>query len=291
MKNLYRSDSCGRAILPLRPVNIQRDCYAMATRADDSAEITLYGEIVEVRPVNLRTRKAIPGNFIIKAEFLKDLKAIEGVKKLTIRLDSLGGDAYASLLIYNRLRELQAKKIVQVDGVAMSGGSIIMCAGDTVRVNPGSLIMIHKTKSLLLGFYNSDELERVKRMLMAADNALAKAYSKRAGITEYEALELMSRETYMTGDEALKKGFADEIVTNEAAPAIAVSADHSTLYVNGRALAAMGYSLPESIPVVAAEGGKNENSQLTRHLMTEARVAACLSQPYLRMSEMMGRFL
>ena len=276
------------ALLQLEPVNIQRDCYAMATRSWDSAEITMYGKIVEERPVDLRTGKAIPGNFIIKAEFLEDLKAIEGVRKLTIRLDSLGGDAYASLLIYNRLRELKAKKTVQVDGVAMSGGSILMCAGDTVKVNPGSLIMIHRTKSLLLGFYNADELERVKRMIMAADKALATIYSKKAGITEDEALELMANETYMTGDEALKKGFADEIVTNEAAPVIAVSADHSTLFVNGRAFSAGGCSLPESLPVVAAEGGKSENSQLTRLLMAEAHGAACLSRPYHKTAEMMG---
>ena len=235
----------------LGPVRIQRGCYAMATRTDDSAEITMYGQIVEKRPRNFWTGKAIPGNFIIKAEFLEDLKAIEGVRKLTIRLDSLGGDAYASLLIYNRLRELKAHKTVQVDGVAMSGGSVIMCAGDTVKVNPGSLIMIHKTVSFLRGLYNVNDIDKAMGSNNAADKALAKVYSKKAGITEDEALELMANETYMTGDEALEKGFADEIVTNEAAPVIAASADHNTLFVNGRALAAMGYSLPESIPVVA----------------------------------------
>lgn len=242
-------------------VNIQRPCYAIATREGSSAEITMYGQIVDHRPKDFWTDTEMPGNFIVKSEFLEDLKAVEGVRKLTIRLDSLGGDAYASLLIYNRLRELKAKKIIQVDGVAMSGGSIIMCAGDTVRVNPGSLIMVHKSMALLWGFYNARDLERIKQSNDAMDKALAKAYSKKAGITEDEALELMANETYMTGDEALEKGFADEIVTNEAAPVIAASADHNTLFVNGRALAAMGYSLPESIPVAAPQAEEGNTAQ------------------------------
>ena len=160
------------------PVNIQRECYAMATREGNSAEITMYGQIVERRPVDWRTGKTIEGNFIVKSEFLEDLKAIEGVRKLTIRLDSLGGDAYASLLIHNRLKELKAKKVIQVDGVAMSGGSIIMCAGDTVQVNPGSLIMIHKCLALLIGMYNEDALNKVINSNQAVDKALAAIYTK-----------------------------------------------------------------------------------------------------------------
>lgn len=235
-----------------QPVNIQRECYAMATKEGNSAEITMYGQIVERRPMDWWTGKPIEGNFIVKSEFLEDLKQIEGVRKLTIRLDSLGGDAYASLLIHNRLQELKAKKTIQVDGVAMSGGSIIMCAGDTVKVNPGSLIMIHKCLALLIGWYNEDDLSKVSSSNQATDKALAAIYAKKTGLSVEELLSMMGNETYMTGEEALKKGFADELLENEDAPVIAASADHTTLFVNGRALATMGYPLPEGIPVALA---------------------------------------
>lgn len=235
-----------------QPVNIQRECYAMATKEGNSAEITMYGQIVERRPMDWWTGKPIEGNFIVKSEFLEDLKQIEGVRKLTIRLDSLGGDAYASLLIHNRLQELKAKKTIQVDGVAMSGGSIIMCAGDTVKVNPGSLIMIHKCLALLIGWYNEDDLSKVSSSNQATDKVLAAIYAKKTGLSVEELLSMMGNETYMTGEEALKKGFADELLENEDAPVIAASADHTTLFVNGRALATMGYPLPEGIPVALA---------------------------------------
>ena len=283
------------------PVNIQRESYAMATREGNSAEITMYGQIVERRPVDWWTGKTIEGNFIVKSEFLEDLKAIEGVRKLTIRLDSLGGDAYASLLIHNRLKELKAKKVIQVDGVAMSGGSIIMCAGDTVRVNPGSLIMIHKCLALLIGMYNEDDLNKVINSNQAVDKALAAIYTKKTGMPEDEVLALMGEETYLTGEEAVQKGFADELLENEDAPEIAASADHNTLFVNGRALATMGYPLPEGIPVAPAahaapqttqkppeesgEGGQEimannleelraQNPDLAESIMAEAKAAA-----------------
>ena len=243
------------------PVNIQRECYAMATREGNSAENTMNGQIVERRPVDWWTGKTIDVIFIVKSEFLEDLKAIEGVRKLTIRLDSLGGDAYASLLIHNRLKELKAKKVIQVDGVAMSGGSIIMCAGDTVQVNPGSLIMIHKCLALLIGMYNEDDLNKVISSNQAVDKALAAIYTKKTGMPEDEVLALMGEETYLTGEEAVQKGFADELLENEDAPEIAASADHNTLFVNGRALATMGYPLPEGIPVAPAAHAAHQTTQ------------------------------
>jgi ATP-dependent protease ClpP protease subunit len=221
----------------------------MALKEGNHAEITMYGQIVERRPTDWWTGEPIDGNFIVKSEFLDDLDAIKGARKLTIRLDSLGGDAYASLLIYNRLRELKAKKTVQVDGAAMSGGSVIMCAGDTVKVNPGSLIMVHQCASFLYGYYNGDALEKARQSNAAVDKALASVYAKKTGMDETEALEMMQQETYLTGEEALAKGFADELLENEDAPEIAASADHSTLFVNGRALATLGYPLPGGIPV------------------------------------------
>lgn len=129
-------------------VSIKKSVYAMATTdsAGDSAEITMYGDIYEEQPTNW-WGEPIEGQYILLSEFLEDLKQISSCKNITIRMNSYGGDAGASNMIHNRLRELArsgAKLTCIVDGVAMSGGSIIMCACDTVKVNPSSIIMIHK---------------------------------------------------------------------------------------------------------------------------------------------------
>ncbi len=63
-------------------INIKRDCYTMATVDGDSAEIIMYGEIVEQQPVDWWSGEPIEGQYIIESEFLKDLKAIEDKLKM-----------------------------------------------------------------------------------------------------------------------------------------------------------------------------------------------------------------
>lgn len=289
-------------------VNIQRDFYTVATLDGNEAEIVMYGEIVEERPRDWWTDEPLEGNYIVLDEFLEDLEKVVGATHITIRLNSIGGDAYAAIPIHNRLRELKAKKTVIVDGVAMSGGSLIMCAGDTVKVNASSLIMIHKCWSRIWGGYNADELRKMAESQDAVDKAQASIYRRKTGIGEEDILDMMADETYMTGSEAVEKGFADELMEGDALD-IAASADLATIYVNGRALRLTNplLNLPESVPTVKSddksvetninnkpaetggeEGGetmaknleelKAENPELAEQLMAEAKAAASLDE-------------
>ena len=190
-------------------VNIQRKYYTMATTDGETAEVTMYGDIVECRPTDWYGNP-VEGSFIIQSEFMEDLKQIENCKNITIRMNSCGGDASVSILIHNRLRELArngASLTCIVDGAAMSGGSLIMCACDTVRVNPSSLIMIHKCWTFLFGGYNADELRQVAESNDAYDNAQVSIYTRKSKLTETVVRHMMADTTYMTGKEAVEKGF------------------------------------------------------------------------------------
>ena len=50
-------------------VSIQRPCYAMASTDGQTADITMYGEIVETQPIDWWTDEPIPGQYIIESEF------------------------------------------------------------------------------------------------------------------------------------------------------------------------------------------------------------------------------
>ena len=163
-------------------VSIQRPCYVMASTDGQSADITMYGQIVDTQPTDWWTGEPIPGQYIIESEFLSDLQQVEHCSEITIRMDSVGGDAGVSILIHNRLRELAAKgtKLTCiVDGVAMSGGSLIMCACDTVKANPSSLVMIHKCWSLIWGNYNADELRKAADANDAWDKSQVSIYKRK----------------------------------------------------------------------------------------------------------------
>ena len=220
-------------------INIQRPCYAMASTDGQNADITMYGQIVETQPIDWWTDEPIPGQYIIESEFLNDLAQIEGCSQITIRMDSLGGDAGVSILIHNRLRELAAKGknlVCIVDGVAMSGGSLIMCACDTVKVNPSSLVMIHKCWSHVWGNYNADELRKAADANDAWDKSQVSIYKRKTGMSETVLLHMMADTTYMTGKEAVEKGFANELLDDAEPVAISASADRHTIFAKGHAL-------------------------------------------------------
>lgn len=237
-------------------VSIQRPCYAMATTDGQNAEITMYGEIVETQPVDWWTDEPVPGQYIIESEFLDDLNQLAGCNIITIRMDSLGGNAGVSVLIHNRLRELSAngtKLTCIVDGVAMSGGSLIMCACDTVKVNPSSLVMIHKCWSYIYGAYNADDLRKTADSNDAWDKSQVSIYKRKTGLSDTVLLHMMADTTYMTGKEAVEKGFADELLDDAEPLNIAASADRQMISCKGHALQLMpGAKLPDTIPLAKA---------------------------------------
>lgn len=289
--------------LVTKPAN--RNCFTLSvSKSGKEAEITMYGEIVKKRPTNWWTGRPVEGDFIILSEVLEELKKLDGVEHLFIRLDTLGGNAYASITITNRLKELKARKTIQVDGVAMSGGAMILCSatnpGDKVRINPGSLVMIHKCISELWGYYNADNLRSQADSQDAMDKAQLAIFKRKTGLEDDEIMSMMSSEATLTGEEAVEKGFADELIEGGPAMEIAASADRRTLFVNGAPFsfaAATGMAIPDSIPVSPAaqaaddiqppqedqnEGGnqtmaknleelRTENPELADSILAEAR--------------------
>lgn len=239
-----------------KPVNIDRGVYAMSMEDGQNAEITMYGQIVARQPTNW-WGDPIPGNYIVQSEFLADLESIGKAKSVTIRMNSLGGDAGVSILIHNRLRELAAKGMALaciVDGVAMSGGSLIMCACDRVKVNPASLIMIHNCWSTLWGGYNAAELREEAAACEAWDKAQTSIYKRKCGLDEAEITRMMAATTYMTGQEAIDKGFADTLLEDAQPLDIAASADGRSLFVRGREFhLCPGMFAPDDIPTAQPE--------------------------------------
>ena len=253
----------------MKPFQIKNNAYTLASRDGSSAELTLYGDIYEQQPTNW-WGEPIEGQFILLSDFLKDLDQIKGCKTLLIRINSYGGDAGVSNLIHNRLRELSrdgCKITCTVDGVAMSGGSLIMCACDTVRAHPNSLIMIHKGWSFLWGGYNADDLRDAARTMDAWDKMQVEIYKRKTGMSETVLLHMMADTTSMTGNEAKEKGFVDELIEDAEPLTIAASADGRSLFVRGKTMhLTPGMFAPDSIPTVTPD----EASPVEAHIETPA---------------------
>ena len=234
----------------LKPYNIVLD-------GDEGAKIDMYGEVVQTRPVDWWTGQPVEGNFIAVDEFLKDLEQLQGKDHVTVHINSVGGDFYAGLAIYNRLRNMDISVTTINDGLAASAGSIIFMAGDKGKrkVNAGSNLMIHGVLSFFYGYYNVKDLKDAIKTLEAHNKAGIAAYVEATGLDEETVKTAMSKDTYMTGKEAVEAGWADELITAEgAAPIAKLTPDKAQLMVNGHAVAACLFGkLPEGIPEMTAE--------------------------------------
>jgi protease-4 len=73
---------------------------------------------------------------------LRRLKKDESVKAVVLRIDSPGGSALASDLLWHELRELKKVKplVVSVGGMAASGGYYMACAADRIIAEPTSIV-------------------------------------------------------------------------------------------------------------------------------------------------------
>lgn len=233
----------------LKPYNI------VVNDDDNTATINMYGEVVETAPRHYLTGEPIPGNYIMQDEFLRDLDELAGKDHITIHINSVGGDMYVGIAIYNRLKGLAAKVTTINDGLTASAGSLIFMAGDTRKVNAGSNLMIHGAAGFLFGYYQTQDLRAAIKRLEAHNKAGINIYAERTGRPAEEIKPLVDRETWMTGQEAVDQGFADEVIDGSVAPiTMKLAPDKSCLMVNGMAVAARCFgTLPDSIPQMSAD--------------------------------------
>jgi len=220
-------------------------------KSDDEGEIILHGDVESAQPTDWWTGEPIPGEFITPEGFAEDLEKVKNKSKITVKLNSCGGDLYTGIAIHNTLKALSANINVIVEGIAASAASVIMCAGDTVSVFPGSLVMIHGVSAFLFGGYTVGDLEKSLKGMIAAEDAIANIYSVKTGRDIDELKRMITDETWMTGDQAIELGFADEMVEGAEDAAFSLQNDGKLLLVNGVSHSTAGMrNIPKTIPVL-----------------------------------------
>lgn len=205
--------------------------YNIVEKDDNTAEILMYGEVVESQPVDFWTGEPEQGMFIVLEDFLKDLGTLQIKDAVTVRINSIGGEVEAGVAIYNRLKEMNNVTTI-VDGLAASAASLILQAGSTRKIYNSSQVMAHSASVFVYGSYNSQELKGLQDMLAAANNQVIAIYQEKTGLSQEELKDMVEATTWMTGQEIIDNGFADEIITGKEAT-MCMSADRSFFLSNG----------------------------------------------------------
>jgi ATP-dependent protease ClpP protease subunit len=137
------------------------------------------------------------------------LYSLDG-EDVTVNINSPGGDMFEGLAIYNLLRQYSGKVTVKVLGLAASAASIIAMAGDEVQVGRGAFLMIHNCWVAVMG--NRNDLIQTAQDMAPFDQAMADIYAARSGQSGDDIAAMMDNETYISGSDAVDKGFADRLL-------------------------------------------------------------------------------
>ncbi|MDZ7732209.1 MAG: Clp protease ClpP [Acidimicrobiia bacterium] len=177
------------------PRNTSGRWYQIRNLDEDRVVVRIYDEI---------------GFFGVSAEdFASEIARLD-VGEIEVQINSPGGDVFDGIAIYNAIRTHPARVTTRVDGVAASAASVIAQAGDHRVMLQSSQMMIHEAWGLAIG--PADEMREFADLLDQQNDIIAGIYATRSGGEIDEFRSLMSAETWMTDQEAVDRGLADELV-------------------------------------------------------------------------------
>lgn len=171
--------------------------------ANETPEMYIDGEIVTDEYEDSDTSAA---------GFRDALKSLGDVKNINLHINSPGGSVFEGIAIYNMLKQNSAHINVYVDGLAASIASVIAMSGDTIFMPKNSMMMIHNPWTMAIG--NAKELRKQADDLDQIAKSSVQTYLDKAGdkLDEDTLKQLLDDETWLTADEAVQYGLADEVL-------------------------------------------------------------------------------
>ena len=167
--------------------------------SDDTRILRLEGPIDE---------ESFWGDEITPQMFRDELESGEG--DVTVWINSPGGDVFAAAQIYNMLMDYPHDVTVKIDALAASAASVIAMAGTKVCMSPVAMMMVHNPATIAIG--DTGEMQKAIDMLNEVKESIMNAYEIKSGLSRHKISQLMDAETWMNAKEAVKLGFADEIL-------------------------------------------------------------------------------
>lgn len=173
---------------------MKNNWYNINNAAGKAADIYIFDEI---------------GNYGITAQkFINDIKELKDMP-INLRINSLGGDVFDGMAMYNVIKRREAKTTVYIEGIAASIATIIALGADEVIMAENSLFMIHNAWGGIMG--DAKEMRKSAETLDKISSELTDIYSKKTGLS-YDALSaMMDEETWLNAEEAYEFGFVDTI--------------------------------------------------------------------------------
>ena len=141
------------------------------------------------------------------AEFVSELDHLinSGVKKLFIDINSDGGDVKGGWSIFSAINTAPIETITNVVGISASMSGIISQAGKKRTISDYALFHAHAPRPANEGSADADIINKIT-------SSLSIILQSRSKISSELISDFMSKETYLTSEEAFDLGLFDEVI-------------------------------------------------------------------------------
>ena len=168
--------------------------YNIQNKAGNSADIYIFDEI---------------GTYGVTAQdFISEIKGLKDMP-INLRINSLGGDVFDGMAMYNVIKRRDAKTTVYIEGIAASIATIIALGADEVVMAENSLFMIHNAWGGASG--EAKDMRKTAETLEKITSELTDIYVKKTGLSYDAVAQMMDEETWLNAEEAYKLRFIDTI--------------------------------------------------------------------------------
>jgi len=145
--------------------------------------------------------------------FSESQERMQDQKRVFVFINSTGGSVHSGITVYDALQFVKAGTVTVCLGTAFSASSLVLAGGNIGHryVSEGGHVMIHQPEGGIQGqasdvVVDTHELMRVRRQA-------ATIYALCSKRSFHEILKDLDRDYFMTPQEAIDYGLADEIVT------------------------------------------------------------------------------
>ena len=168
--------------------------YNIQNKAGETADIYIFDEI---------------GTYGVTAQdFISEIKGLKDMP-INLRINSLGGDVFDGMAMYNVIKRREAKTTVYIEGIAASIATIIALGADEVIMAENSLFMIHNAWGGTSG--EAKDMRKTAETLDKITSELTDIYVKKTGLSYDTLAQMMDEESWLNAEEAFRLGFIDTI--------------------------------------------------------------------------------
>jgi ATP-dependent Clp protease protease subunit len=146
------------------------------------------------------------------------LDAEDPDQDISLYINSPGGSSYAGMAIYDAMQLVSADVQTFALGMAMSAGAMILCGGAPGKryVLPNAKVMIHQGSG---GFRGSPaDIQIAAKEILEMTERMAQIISRHSGKPIEQVRQDIDRDRFMTPEEAVEYGLADEIMSPRGLP-------------------------------------------------------------------------